>query len=235
MSDEQSKAELTSNLTPDANSGKQRRKIPGNLPYTTAPGSLERTLEKIPIVERPSVFSPDFLSTVIGVSGGSSRPVPPILKSCGFLSSSGMPTELYDQFRTDGSRASAALTGLKKGYGEIFKRNQFAHKLDEKGLVDLINSITGLRQGDPISRQILNTFKVFQKYTYLLSEENSNSPIDQAADQDYSEPSPLRGRSKSLELKEIGLVYNINIALPETTNIDVYNAIFRSLRENMLQ
>jgi hypothetical protein len=34
---------------------------------------------------------------------------------------------------------------------------------------------------------------------------------------------------------EIGLVYNLNIVLPETTNIEVYNAIFRSLKANMLQ
>lgn len=235
MNVEQGKTETAPIPTTDAASGRQRRRIPGNLPYTTAPGAMEKTLEKIPIVERPTVFSPDFLSTVIGVSGGSARPVPPILKSCGFLSSNGAPTELYDQFRTEGSRASAALTGLRKGYGEIFKRNQFAHKLDDKGLGDLITSITGLRQGDPIARQIMNTFKVFQKYTLMQGDESPNTSFDPGAEQDNTDVSFSRGRSKSLEAREIGLVYNVNVVLPETTNIEVYNAIFRSLKENMLQ
>jgi hypothetical protein len=30
------------------------------------------------------------------------------------------------------------------------------------------------------------------------------------------------------------LAYNINVVLPETTNVEVYNAIFRSLKSNLL-
>ena len=30
------------------------------------------------------------------------------------------------------------------------------------------------------------------------------------------------------------LAYNINVVLPETTNVEVYNAIFRSLKGNLL-
>jgi hypothetical protein len=235
VTDDPIEPETSATTVSDAASGKQRRKIPGGLPYTTTPGALEKTLEKLPIAERPSVFSPDFLSTVIGVSGGSGRAVPPILKSCGFLTSSATPTELYDQFRMESSRGTAALTGLKKGYAEIFKRNQFAHRLDEKALSQLIATITELRQGDSIARLILNTFKVFQKYALGANEENHNSGPEPIREQRAVETAAEQAPHRKIEAREIGLVYNINVVLPETTNIDVYNAIFRSLRENMLQ
>lgn len=34
--------------------------------------------------------------------------------------------------------------------------------------------------------------------------------------------------------KSVGLVYNINIVLPETSDLKVLNAIFRSVKENLL-
>jgi hypothetical protein len=37
------------------------------------------------------------------------------------------------------------------------------------------------------------------------------------------------------ELAKIGLSYTINLNLPATTEIEVFDAIFKSLRENLLR
>lgn len=121
-----------------------RRKIPGGLPYTPSPGVLRRVLEKIPTSEKPSVFTADFLGTVMEATGGASRPIIPILKATGLLSQTGAPTELYSQFQTETGRANAALQALRNGFGEIFRRNQYAHRAEEPALIDVIVSITGL-------------------------------------------------------------------------------------------
>jgi hypothetical protein len=86
-----------------------RRTIQGNLPYTTSVGVLKRILEKIPDSEKPTTFNYDFLSTVLGASGGSARQVLPILKKCGIIASEGTPTDLYSEFQTDGGRPNAAV------------------------------------------------------------------------------------------------------------------------------
>jgi hypothetical protein len=39
----------------------------------------------------------------------------------------------------------------------------------------------------------------------------------------------------SVSTRHVGLTYNINIVLPESENIAVFNAIFRSLNENLLK
>ncbi|TXH34087.1 MAG: hypothetical protein E6Q98_19755 [Rhodospirillaceae bacterium] len=210
-----------------------RRKIPGGLPYTGSPGVFQRVLEKLPITEKPTVFNPDFLGTVLGATGGASRPIIPIMKATNLLSQSGTPTELYAQFQTEGGRAAAALQAMKNAYAEIFKRNQFAHKADENTLIDIIVSITGLPRSDKIVKYILNTFQIFQKY--------ASSARDDAPHGETPKGTPFQGENnrESEQMSNqrppsLGLVYNINIVLPETTNVEIYNAIFRSLRGNML-
>ncbi len=209
-----------------------RRRIPGNLPYTGSAGVLQRVLEKIPISERPAVFTGDFLATVIGASGGAARPIIPILKATGLLNQSSQPTEVYSSFQTEGKRAAAAHQALRNGFSEIFKRNQYAHKADDKTLIDLIVAITGLPRNDNIVRYILNTFQAFQSHIKL-------SPDADAGSVDDENPKPtdaaLTQKHDGVSRSKVGLVYNLNIVLPETTNIDVYDAIFRSLRSHILE
>ena len=208
-----------------------RRKIPGNLPYTSSPGVLRRVLEKIPTSEKPGVFTSDFLGTVMGATGGAARPVIPILKTAGLLSQTGAPTEIYAQFQTDAGRAAAALQALRKGFGEIFRRNQYAHRADEATLVDIVVAITGLPKKDSIVRYIINTFQEFQKFAKQVREdtrgdEGESAPVYESVSTNLPEHT---GAGKQLQL-----VYNINVVLPETTSVEVYNAIFKSLKANLL-
>src|SRR5689334_4824965 len=114
------------------------RQISGNLPYTTSVGVFKRALQKIIESERPAKFNKDFLNTVLGITGGASIPVIPILKKTGMLTDSGIPTPLYADFQTNGGRPNAALQALRNGFPEIFKRSQYAHKADKEKLVDLV-------------------------------------------------------------------------------------------------
>ncbi|MNB95717.1 hypothetical protein D3C81_372600 [compost metagenome] len=207
-----------------------RRKIPGGLPYTTSPGVLKSVLEKIPHSEKPHVFNPDFISTVLGSSGGAARQIPPILKSAGLLSQSGAPTELYSRFQTESGRSAAALQILKNGFAEVFRRNQFAHKADESALTDIVVSVTGLPKKDPVVRSIISTFKVFQDYAKGVRD--TDVAEVEAAQVDREASAPLA--SSEGVARTMQLAYNINVVLPETTNVEVYNAIFRSLKANLL-
>jgi len=229
MADERGNAESAESEQPTVNA---RRKIPGNFPYTSAAGVLSTVLEKIPQVEKPSLLNYDFLSTVIGVRGGSARQVIPILKATGILSQSSSPTDLYDEFRLDGGRASAALEALRNGFSELFRRNQFVHKAEEKTVLDLIVSITGLPRNDKIARYIYNTFSVFQKYARSASETEKRT---ETSHEKILEEPAVETHREARKPQNVGLIYNINIVLPETTNIEVYNAIFKSVRGNLQQ
>jgi hypothetical protein len=226
--------------TPPAAEEKARRKIPGNLPYTSSPGTLRRALEKIPTAEKPATFSQDFLGTVLGLTGGSARPVIPILKSANLIGKDSVPTDLYGQFQTEGGRSAAALDALRNAYGEIFRRNQYAVQASEAELVDLVVAITGLPKGDGVVRSIVGTFQSLKSFvqpgntrqsaptpTAQGSTPSANATDDLATDADHQPLAPRRQ-------KTIQLSYNINILLPETTNLEVYNAIFKSIKGNLM-
>lgn len=208
----------------------KKREIKGGLPYTTAAGSFKKALDGIIVAERPEKFSGDFLSTVLKVSGGSGRQVPPLLKKMAFLTSDGTPTDLYSKFKSDTARGQAALDGLRNAYSEMFRRNDFIHKADEAVVKDLVVEITGLKKNDPIVRMITTTFEAIRAFADKSATPSSDETTVGVKSEELNDFS----RTKINGGQSIGLSYHINIVLPETENIAVYNAIFRSIRENML-
>jgi hypothetical protein len=207
----------------------ESREIKGNLSYTTSQGVLKATLDGIITAERPEKFSGDFLTTVLKMTGGSARAIPPILKRMGFLNSDGTPTDLYSRFKSDSGRSGAALEGLKKAFAEIFRRNEFAHRADADKVRDIIVEITGLNKSDQVVRAIAGTFQTVRSYVDLKSADDEIVSVS-------SEPSEQAtiGSSPFASGREISLSYQIHVVLPETTNVQVFNAIFRSLKENLL-
>lgn len=222
-------AKAQDGATDTAKSGKAAKKvIKGNLPYTPSPGVFKKTLEGIVTAGQPERFTSNFMDTMLGVSGGSSRYVPPLLKKMNFLTSDGTPTDLYSSFRTEGSRSSAAFTGLKNAFGELFQRNEFIHKANEPEVRDHIVAITGLMKSDTYVSYIWATFKVVRDFITGDPEVEPKIEIGAAKDDASQSMARLEGTTR------VGLVNNINIVLPESTNINVYNLIFQSLRANLL-
>lgn len=228
MSDKPTAADA-SNAKDDKEEGSQRQ-IPGNLPYTSSIGPLKKALEKLIESERPPRFTRDFMSTVLGVSGGAANPVIPILKKVGLISDNGEPADLYAQFQSSSSRPEAALSALRRGFGEIFKRNQYAHKADKSKITDLVREVTGLPANDRIIGYIYNTFSAFQNYAKGADEEASVGTVEQ--DFAISQQPVVYPTQTGTDLQ---LSYQINIVLPESTNPDVFNTIFKSLRDNLLR
>jgi len=152
------------------------------------------------------------------------------------LASDNAPTELYSQFKSQFNRPNAALQALRNGFGEIFRKNEYAHKLSDDRIRDIVAEITGLAKGDPVSTAIFGTFNAFKEFTAGASDDAANGNGPQLSE-------PINGRSASENKApqdqdrsmRLNLVNTINIVLPETTDVQVYNAIFKSIKENLVQ
>ncbi|MDX8447747.1 DUF5343 domain-containing protein [Mesorhizobium captivum] len=213
-----------------------QRKIPGNLPYLTASGTLKKTLDRLIEAQRPERFSVDFIENVLKLSGGGARATIPILKKMNFLSSDGTPTELYAKFRTDSGRGAAALQGLRSAFQEIFRRSEYAYSAEESKLKDIIVEVTGLKPTDPVAMAIRSTFNVIKSYIPSNMETSQSNHAENIESAESPESRPfIRQEPKETAASEIGLVYNINIVLPETSDLSVLNAIFRSIKENLMK
>jgi hypothetical protein len=172
---------------------------------------------------------------MLKIKGGSGRATIPILKRMGFITSEGVPTELYNRFKTDGGRSAAALQGLKNGWAEIFKRSEYAHVAGDDKVKDIIVQITGLPKNDPVATAIRSTFNVVRNYVTAGTEVLSDSTEAEGPQEEQRAAERLSQNERSNEPGGIRLAYNINIVLPETSDLSVLNAIFRSIKENLLR
>jgi hypothetical protein len=152
-----------------------------------------------------------------------------------FIASDGTPTDLYSKFKTESGRGQAALDGLRNAYSELFRRNEFIHRADAGDIKDAIVEVTGLNKNDNIVRLIFQTFEAIRGFADKNGAPSNDSVTiglrgssDEETREDHSTPAISRN-------KGLGLSYHINIVLPETENIAVFNAIFRSLRDNLLR
>lgn len=168
--------------------------------------------------------------------GPEPRATIPLFKKIGFVDSNNAPTELYSKFRTDRKRGLAVYEGLKNGFSEIFKRSEFAYSLSDDKITDIIVEITGLSKSDRTVSAIKSTFLTLCSYlpTNFRHDVIENGAVSEVAVESSS--SAFEGPpSEKASVGNVGLSYNINIVLPETSDVAVLNAIFKSLKANILQ
>ena len=128
--------------------------------------------------------------------------------------------------------------GLKTGYPEIFRKNEYANKLEKNKLADIVVEITGLERNNPTVRNIVGTFTALNSYANFdgSNEEQMPSEIIRLPSERNENEIPVAANPKTTsEGIGMNLSYTINLNLPESTNIEVFNTIFRSLKENLLQ
>ncbi|MBX9925447.1 MAG: DUF5343 domain-containing protein, partial [Hyphomicrobiaceae bacterium] len=146
------------------------------------------------------------------------------------------PTQLYRQFRNQGTRGQAAAAALRRAYEPLYKRNEYMHELPEPKLKGLIVEETGAEDGSSSITCILSAIKALKAYADFSQTEGSapqNNVVQVEVQRESEEKAPPLGpQASGLGLN---LSYTINLNLPATSDVAVFNAIFKSLKENLLR
>jgi hypothetical protein len=202
-----------------------------SLPYLNAPGNITKVLNKIKEAETPPRFTGDYLATTLQMPGGSPKPVIPFLKRTGFLASDGVPTEMYKRFRGSESGVAAS-EALRQGYKALYRVNEYAHDATDAKLTDLIVQVTGAEKGSARVRSIASSFQALKAFANFS--ESAKKTGDGEVELNADEAGSAGGSEKGLQ-GGIQLAYTINLHLPATPDIAVFDAIFRSLKEHLIQ
>lgn len=198
------------------------------LPYVAQPGTITKILEKAKSAKTPDRFTQDFLTTVLGFKGGNYKQFIPLAKKLKLLNTDGSPTDLYKKFRNNSTSKEAMAQALKNGFSDLFERNEYANKLNDGDLKGLVVEITGLENTDRVVQLICQTFKLINK----MSDFNKPLSDDLKGDDEKPVNDSLLNNFKEFDMN---LSYTINLVLPKTDDPAVYNAIFKSLKENLLR
>ncbi len=210
------------------------------LPFINSYGLVSKILNKVIEAQTPPKYTQDFQSTVIGYGSGSARPFIPLLKKIGFLQSDGTPTELYKKFRNDSFRGEAMANALRLGYKPLYKVNEYAHELEKAKLKDAVIQVTGFEKTNGSVKAIVETFDALKAYASFDDVEvEDNILVDEdKTSQHIPAPNtrPQIGIQDQPERQKRGmnLSYTINLNLPASKDPEVFDAIFKSLKENLL-
>jgi len=199
------------------------------LPYISYPACIPRILSKIKEAKTPERFTYDFLETKLGFKGGNYAQFIPLAKKIGLIKTDGTPTDLYKKLRNSKTSKHSMAQAIKIGYSELFERNEYANNLSTEELKGLIVEITGLEQKNQVIKLTCQTFETLKK----------EADFEAKPSEEPSEPEDIPDKTKGEkdDYSDFGfnLSYTINLVLPKTDDPAVFNAIFRSLRENLLR
>ncbi len=199
------------------------------LPYISYPGCIPRILGKIKDAKTPDRFTYDFLETMLGFKGGNYAQFIPLAKKIGLINTDGTPSDLYKKFRNPKTSKHSIAQAMKIGYRQLFERNEYANNLSSGELKGLIIEITGLEQKDPVLKLTCLTFETLKHEADFES-----IPSDEAPEPD-DQPEDIKENREDYADFGLNLSYTINLVLPKTDDPAVFNAIFRSLRDNLLR
>jgi hypothetical protein len=203
-------------------------------PYVNAYGGIPKIFAKIKEAAVPPKFTPDFVTTALGLKSSSYRAMIPLMKRLGFIDAANIPTQAYKDYREDSLSGQVMAERLHDAYRSLFGASEYAYKLDKKELQSKLKSLLGTAEDDANISAAASTFLELSKLAQwgaapMRRQKEPPEIVDDAGPErkrEHEQKQPFGGR--------LGLSYTINLNLPATTEIEVFNAIFKSLRENLL-
>lgn len=205
-------------------------------PYTSSTGLFKQLFQKIKEATPPPRFSQDFLLTNLNFKkSGATLSFIPILKRLGFLGTDSVPTEIYKKFRNPDAKVSGAAMAqaLQTGYSELYSRNEYWFKKEKN---DLKNFLIEVLEADPKDAKLnflLATIEVLKSLADFDTTTDTATP-PKKKEHEHHEEKTKKNENGEKSIEGINLSYTINLNLPETSDITVFNAIFKSLKENLL-
>jgi uncharacterized protein DUF5343 len=204
------------------------------LPYMISASRARKILQKIKEAPTPSKFTQNYLSTTLGFEGANEKAFVSYAKSLDFLDTAGIPTPLYKQFRNPNVSSVALGRGLIKAYKPLYERNERFYELAKPKLLELVCSETGLDHDNVTAKRITNTFCEVKKLAEF-SQVGRAEDVDEFEEDESQEDEGSSGADQNEQKPSaLGLSYNINLILPNTDDPKIFNAIFKSLKDNLL-
>jgi hypothetical protein len=197
--------------------------------YVLATNRIPDIFTKIRDGQAPERFTRQLLKDW-GFTSSNDHAFIPLLKALGFLSSEGKPTQRYNDYR-DHSRSKLIMAdALRDAYGDIFLIKEYPAQSDKDAIEGKFKSFHNASEN--VAGLMTKTFMGLLSLADL-SKKPGNTP--QVKEQEKKAEAEMHAVPSLHGQRVSGLHYNIQIHLPATKDIEVYNAIFKSLKEHLIE
>lgn len=207
-----------------------------DVPRMASVKNLHAILDKIQKAAVPDAFGITFLKD-LGFTSSNDRTVIKVLKFLGMLDSAGRPQSSYREFMDQTKSKRVLAAAMRNAYDDLFKSDKSAQSRSYSDLKGWFKTKTGA--GEKVAEKMATTFKSLASYADFDGVQEPEAP--ELAKGSTPAPKPALAHTPNATNvppshgSGIALTYRIEVHLPDTTNMDTFRAIFRAIREELLQ
>ena len=205
--------------------------------YLTSTKNVSDILTAIQQAQAPKQFSTTFLQN-LGFKSTADRLFVGVLKALGFLNAGGNPEPRYFEYLDQTQSGRVLAEAMRETYGDLFELNVNAHKWTRDEVKNKLKTLTQGQFSDDVLGKMATTFTALAAEADFDAVEPADVPPPDEGEEEQPPPGadgrivlPPAGRTNLSGLG--GLVYNIQIQLPESRDPAVYDALFRSLKTHL--
>lgn len=206
--------------------------MPDSYPYIISNNKVAPILARVRSAQRPSRFTLETL-TKWGFAASNDRAMLRVLKALGFLNDTGVPTEHYDRLRDPNDWQFVLGERVRELYSDLFAIDANVNTAAEAEVKGAISRVTG--KDEETVKRYYATFKALASLAKFEPKRSKATTVADEVDEDEEGKGEGNGRPEAQQdrTRRADFHYNIQLHLPATTDIGVYNAIFKSMKDHL--
>src|SRR6266851_2880287 len=130
--------------------------------YFTSTKNVDAILAAIQAAQAPPRFTQKFLEG-LGFPGVADRLFINVLKSLGFLTDTGVPTNRYHEYLDQTQSKRVMAQGVRDAYADLYQINVKAHDMPLGDVKNKMKTLSQGQYGDSVLSKMATTFKVLVK------------------------------------------------------------------------
>lgn len=206
--------------------------------YLITTKNLDAFLNSLLNAQAPAKFTNKFLEQ-LEYKSTNDRLFIGVLKFLGFIDGGGIPQDRYFRFLDQTQSKQILAEAIKEAYADLFTVNVKANEMSVNDVKNKLKTLTQGQKSDNVLTLMANTFYALCNYADF-SKHHSKEIVALKKETHFTEEQSNQNEQQKITHELISknitteMHYNIQIHLPETRDITVYDAIFKSLKEHLL-
>ncbi len=199
--------------------------------YLTSTKNLEGILNSIVGAQAPEKFTTRFLES-LDYKSTSDRLIIGVLKSLGFLADDGRPLQRYFDYLDQTQSELIMAQAIREAYSDLFQINKNANEMAKSEVMNKFKTLSQGQYSESVLDKMALTFTALSSHADFAATSTQKTPAENKVVEDPAKPAErIESSTKSLAIA--GLVYNIQLILPESRDPKVYDALFESLKKHL--
>ena len=205
--------------------------------YLNSTKNLESIINSVINAKAPDKFTTKFLED-LGFKSSNDRLVIGVFKALGLIDDNGQPLQRYYEFLDQTQTKKILAIGIQEAYEDLFNLRKDAQALSNEEIKNKLKTLTQGQKSEKVISLMSMTFRALCDLADWTDSSSQNIDSTTHNPPPADPPLPQQGAANSQQHGHsdgyMNLHYNIQIHLPETTNMAVYDAIFQSLRKHLM-